>query len=82
MLQTLSSKTSPTRKALGGVAADFEDERGVHGGEYSVRPNMQESMVFLRKLFTHQHEGTGNFPGNQFSPPDGPMRTFDSAMAL
>jgi hypothetical protein len=52
------------------------DERGVHGGEYSVRPNMQESMVFLRKLFTHQHQegGKASFP-NFLSPPDNPMRT-------
>jgi hypothetical protein len=53
-----------------------EDERGVHGGEYSVRPNMQESMIFLRKLFTHQHQeaGKASFP-NFLSPPDNPMRT-------
>ena len=30
------------------------DEPGVHGGEYTVRPNMEESMTFLKKLFTHQ----------------------------
>jgi hypothetical protein len=50
-----------------------EDEPGVHGGEYSVRPGRQESMVFLRKLFTHQQEGGMVYP-SLISPPDGPMR--------
>jgi hypothetical protein len=49
------------------------DEAGVHGGEYSIRPNMQESMVFLRKLFTHQQEGGRGLPSLR-SPPDSPMR--------
>jgi hypothetical protein len=49
------------------------DEAGVHGGEYSIRPNMQESMVFLRKLFTHQQDGGRGFPSLR-SPPDSPMR--------
>lgn len=49
------------------------DEAGVHGGEYSSRPNMQESMVFLRKLFTHQQEGGRGLPSLR-SPPDSPMR--------
>lgn len=48
----------------------------VHGGAYSVRPNMQESMVFLRKLFTQQHQPDGKTPfPNLLSPPDDPMRT-------
>jgi hypothetical protein len=53
-------------------------ERGVHGGEYSVRPNMQESMIFLKKLFTQQQLEGGNplGPGQLFSPPDGPMCKF------
>lgn len=51
--------------------AQIENEPGVHGGEYPVRPNMQESMVFLRKLFSHQQEGNP-FP-NLMSPPDSPM---------
>jgi hypothetical protein len=53
-----------------------DDDRGVHGGEYGNRPGMNESMVFLRKLFTHQqHEGgiTTTLP-NLMSPLDGPMR--------
>ena len=58
-----------------------EDERGVHGGEYSVRPNMQESMVFLRKLFSHQKpEGTNASYSNLMSPPDSPLRTLRSAV--
>jgi Zinc-ribbon, C4HC2 type len=52
------------------------DERGVRGGEYGVRPNVQESMVFLRKLFTHQQQegggGGGGYAG-LISPPDGPL---------
>lgn len=53
-----------------------EEERGVHGGEYSVRPNMQESMVFLRKLFSHQKQVRGNVSfSNLMSPPDSPLRT-------
>jgi len=72
------------KKSPGGIAAvtttlEGDEERGVHGGEYSVRPNMQESMVFLRKLFTHQHEGGGTVPGNLFSPPDAPMLPGKSA---
>jgi len=52
-----------------------EEERGVHGGEYSVRPNMQESMVFLRKLFSHQkQEGSNASYSNLMSPPDSPLR--------
>jgi hypothetical protein len=51
----------------------IENEPGVHGGEYAVRPNMQESMVFLRKLFSHQQEGNP-FPPTLLSPPDSPMR--------
>ena len=54
----------------------LSDHETVHGGEYSVRPNMQESMVFLRKLFSqqHQHEGKTQFQ-NLLSPPDDPMST-------
>lgn len=58
---------SPARQAL----SFHEEDRGVHGGEYSVRPNMQESVDFLRKLFIHQREG-GDTPGmgSMVSPPD------------
>lgn len=48
----------------------IENEPGVHGGEYPVRPNMQESMVFLKKLFSHQQEGS-QFT-SLLSPPDNP----------
>ena len=51
------------------------DEPGVHGGEYSVRPNMEESMTFLRKLFNHQQEGGNPYP-TLLSPPDSPMCKF------
>lgn len=50
------------------------DEPGVHGGEYSVRPHMEDSMKFLKKLFTHQQQdASGAFP-NMLSPPDNPLR--------
>ena len=55
-----------------GISED-EEERGVHGGEYPVRPNMQESMVFLKKLFTH-HQDSARPGRGALSPPDGPMR--------
>ncbi|GAX11681.1 hypothetical protein FisN_7Lh049 [Fistulifera solaris] len=51
-----------------------DDERGVHNGEFSVRPNVQDSMVFLRKLFTHQREG-GDAVKKLLSPPDGRLLT-------
>lgn len=70
MLSSLIPNVSET-----GIARVFEEERGVHGGEYSVRPGKQESMVFLRKLFTHQ-QTVGNAFAAQFSPPDGPMRAY------
>jgi hypothetical protein len=47
------------------------DEPGVHGGEYTVRPNMEESMTFLKKLFSHQQEGGRTLP-HMMSPPDSP----------
>jgi hypothetical protein len=74
------STSDPVLKSglsTGPIENDDED-RGVHGGDYGVRPNMQESMVFLRKLFTHQQDGGGSSFPNLFSPPDGPMRTFNS----
>lgn len=45
----------------------------VHGGEYSVRPNMEESMTFLKKLFSHHQESGTTFP-TLLSPPDNPVR--------
>jgi hypothetical protein len=56
---------------------NYVDQETVHGGESDVRPNMQESMVFLRKLFTHQQQQEGSHPfPNLLSPPDDPMRKF------
>jgi len=52
-----------------------DEERGVHGGEYSIRPGVQESMIFLRKLFSHQQDGGNQIP-SLLSPPDSPMRKF------
>jgi hypothetical protein len=49
------------------------DDLGVHGGEYSVRPNMQESVTFLKKLFSHQQEGGNGAYPNMLSPPDNPL---------
>jgi len=46
-------------------------EEAVHGGEYSVRPSRQESLVFLKKLFSHQQDGPSY--QNIVSPPDAPM---------
>jgi hypothetical protein len=57
------------------MGLESNDERGVHGGIPSARPGMQESMIFLRKLFTHQHDGGDQIP-SLLSPPDSPMRTF------
>lgn len=54
------------------------DEAGVHGGEYSVRPQMKESMVFLKKLVNYQQESGGIAGSSGFrglmSPPDGPIQ--------
>lgn len=76
--RSLLPPSNEPRNEVQRTSIHVEDERGVHGGEYSVRPNMQESMVFLRKLFTHQHQdgGKASFP-NLLSPPDSPMRTSD-----
>ena len=57
------------------------DEPGVHGGEYSVRPNMEESMTFLRKLFNHQQEGGKPYP-TLLSPPDSPMCKSPSCVVI
>ena len=48
------------------------DEPVVHGGEYTVRPNREESMTFLKKLFTHQQEGAKTTLSPFMSPPDSP----------
>ena len=46
-------------------------DEAVHGGEYSVRPSRQESVIFLKKLFSHQQDGPSY--QNLVSPPDAPM---------
>jgi hypothetical protein len=51
------------------------DEPGVHGGNYTVRPNMEESMTFLKKLYSHQQEAGTTF-STLLSPPDSPIREF------
>jgi hypothetical protein len=63
---------------VSGLLHEDDIERGVHGGEYSVRPNMQESMVFLKKLFTQQQkdERLSVSHAAMFSPPDSPMCKF------
>jgi hypothetical protein len=75
-----NNRKSPTPMA---PVVDFDLERGVHGGEYSVRPDQQESMVFLRKFFMNQqqqeHKG---YPPNAstysgfLTPPENPVRKF------
>lgn len=46
------------------------DETGVHGGAYPRRPQVKESVVFLKKLVNYQQESAG-YRGLT-SPPDGP----------
>ena len=53
------------------------DEPGVHGGEYSIRPNMEESMTFLKKLFSHHQDG-----GGTFLPPDNPLSKYKYEIIL
>lgn len=53
-------------------ASEHDIDEPVHGGEYSVRPNMEESMTFLRKLFSHHQESGTTFP-TLLSPPDNPV---------
>ncbi|KAG7356776.1 zinc-ribbon C4HC2 type domain containing protein [Nitzschia inconspicua] len=63
------SKTDKQRKAR------FDrpkDEPGVHGGHYTVRPNIEESMNFLNKLYSHQKDAGTTFP-TLVSPPDSPV---------
>lgn len=49
------------------------DEDPVHAGAYSKRPNRNESMVFLKKLVSHQR-GDAQPMQSLMSPPDSPMR--------
>jgi len=70
MLSRKVAHNSDTRES-------FEDAT-VRGGEMAVRPNRQESMVFLKKLFNQQ--GASVVSG-MASPPDAPMlpKTFSSS---
>lgn len=69
IFQVINNNNTPSSTSRN--ILQIENEPGVHGGVAPVRPNMQESMVFLRKLFSHQQEGNP-FP-NLMSPPDSPM---------
>lgn len=51
-------------------AVEVGAERGVHGGEYGISPNKQESLVFFRKLFSHKN---AQFQSH-LTPPDSPIR--------
>jgi hypothetical protein len=66
------SKTEKQRKSC---IDQTKDEPGVHGGHYTVRPNIQESMTFLNKLYSHQKEAGTTFP-TLITPPDSPVRKF------
>ena len=68
-LASLEAKKSPKRSIYPPI------EPGVDSFDHGVRPNMEESMTFLKKLFTHQQEGGGGFP-SLLSPPDSPLRKF------
>jgi len=46
------------------------------------RENMEESMTFLKKLFTHQQEGGITFPTTLLSPPDSKICKFDNSALL
>ena len=48
------------------------DDDPVHAGAYSVRPNRNESLVFLKKLVTHQ-QGDNRQLESLMSPPDSPL---------
>lgn len=47
-------------------------DAGFQGGEGNVRPNMEESMKFLKKLFTQPQEGGPSGFSTGLSPPDRP----------
>lgn len=76
-LQMLLKKPSKREAQHYRAVASKEDdqERGVHGGEYSVRPDMQESMVFLKKIFSQHQKDESSIPSRatMLSPPDSPM---------
>lgn len=57
-----------------------DEEKGGYDGEHNARPNIQDPMVFLKKLFTHPHqqyEQNGSIAFlSHLTPPDNPMRTY------
>lgn len=65
------SDTNLTHRIMSKRSRVSLDEPGVHGGEYSIRPNMEESMTFLKKLFSHHQDG-----GGTFLPPDNPLSKY------
>eukprot|EP00980_Cylindrotheca_fusiformis_P009435 scaffold2065_cov107-Cylindrotheca_fusiformis.AAC.5 len=73
MSRTKSDPSMSFKSLAQRLRASNMDEKGVHGGEYSVRPSMEDSMKFLKKLFSHQHDVAGSFP-NMLSPPDNPLQ--------
>lgn len=76
MMRVKSAPVNSLQKHV--PVSHFEnDDRSVHGGEYAVRPQMKESIVFLKKLVNYQQE-SGGIAGSSgyrglMSPPDGPM---------
>lgn len=48
-----------------------KDEQRGRGSYFSARPNMEESMTFLNKLYSHQKDNGTTFP-TLISPPDSP----------
>lgn len=66
------TRSDPNLNSSRQVSSKFDLDQPVHGGEYSVRPNMEESMTFLRKLFSHHQEAGTTFP-TLLSPPDSPV---------
>jgi len=49
------------------------DDDPVHAGAYSKRPNRNESLVFLKKLVSHQRERGDRQLQSLMSPPDSPL---------
>jgi hypothetical protein len=66
MLVKLSARKQEQKKKYSVVS----DEDPVHAGAYSVRPSKNESMVFLKKLVTHQQDQQLQ---TLISPPDSPL---------
>jgi hypothetical protein len=64
-------KAAPASFKKYGVGSD---EDPVHAGAYSKRPNTNESLLFLKKLVTHQR-GDEQIQ-TLMSPPDSPLCKF------